>query len=90
MRIREHRGSLSESMETIEEIDRATIDDVIAWARRKYEDMPVVFTNPFLIEVKRYGYDNRINWDTHIIIAKGRGVLGFTDGPVTTEGGGIK
>ena len=86
MKIREHRGLLSESMETTEEIDRATIDDVIAWVREKYKDTPVVFTNPFLVKVERYGYDNRINEDIHIVTVEGQGVLGFTDGPVRDKG----
>ena len=33
-------------------------------------------------EVKPYIFDERINWDTHIVTLEGYGVLGFTDSPV--------
>lgn len=32
--------------------------------------------------VKPYGFDVRINWDTHIVYATDTGVYGFTDSPV--------
>lgn len=34
------------------------------------------------IVVEPYGYDSRINWNTHIISVKGRGVYGFSNGPI--------
>lgn len=32
-------------------------------------------------QVKPYGYDDRINWDTYLIMFDG-GVVGFTDSPI--------
>jgi hypothetical protein len=34
------------------------------------------------VKVVPYGYDARINWDTHIVVVDGQAV-GFTDGPCT-------
>lgn len=38
------------------------------------------------LEIEYYGYDDRIDWDTHIVTIKGHGVLGFTNGPVPDDG----
>lgn len=80
MKFREHRGGLSESMATtIDVADRAAL---VAYVARQLE--PFHFT-PAEIEaglaVEPYGYDKRIDWDTHIVTLKRYGVLGFTDGP---------
>ncbi|AHC30525.1 hypothetical protein CC53_gp108 [Rhizobium phage vB_RleS_L338C] len=32
--------------------------------------------------VKPYGWDERIGWETHIVLVSGYGVFGFTDGPL--------
>ncbi len=32
--------------------------------------------------VEPYGFDERINWQTHIVTLTGYGVLGYTDSPV--------
>lgn len=34
------------------------------------------------LRVERYGYDERIGWDTHIVTFGGK-VVGYTDGPLT-------
>jgi hypothetical protein len=36
------------------------------------------------VTVKPYCYDNRIGWDTHVVIIEGYGVYGFTDGPLSS------
>lgn len=55
-----HRGSLSDSMETVIEI-------------KSFEQLIVLtigdwLINPIKIEIKPYVYDNRINWDTHLVV----------------------
>lgn len=79
MRIRQHRGSLDDSLATAAEIP-ATEEAV-----RSY------FTKQFMvsilgeIEVKPYGYDGRVGWDTHVVMLDGS-VAGFTDGPLVSKG----
>lgn len=34
------------------------------------------------VKVEYYTLDERIGWDTHIVVIDGYGVWGFTDGPV--------
>jgi len=34
------------------------------------------------LHVHYYAYDDRIEWDTHIVMLDGFGPVGFTDGPV--------
>lgn len=77
MKIREHRGLLADAMSTCKEIEptmKAVIDQVLS-------SLPCfLHIKPEDIHVKPYGYDKRIEWDTHIVIVDGYGVYGFTDG----------
>ena len=34
-----------------------------------------------MIHVSHYGFDDRIDWDEHIIVVECFGVFGFTDAP---------
>lgn len=71
-----HRGALDESMETCVELGgMAQLCRHIrrAWGFRAFKDSDV--------EVKPYGYDKRIDWDTHVVTISGN-AIGFTDGPV--------
>lgn len=77
MKYRQHRGGLSESLETTREI--AATKEAIALEASL--ELGRVVTNRE-IAVEPYGYDHRILWDTHIVTVEGYGVLGFTDGPV--------
>ncbi|MDI9849919.1 hypothetical protein QM467_17900 [Rhodoblastus sp. 17X3] len=46
-----------------------------------------------MVHVSHYGFDDRIDWDDHIIVVDGHGVFGFTDAPcprVKIEAGGGK
>lgn len=70
---REHRGLLSDSMDSVKEV--SSVEDIlniinsdIEW----YSDLRLEF----------YGYDNRIDWNTYIVMAqtkdkKGEVVVGF-------------
>ena len=37
-----------------------------------------------MIHVSHYGFDDRIDWNDHIIVVDGHGVFGFTDEPCPT------
>ena len=79
MKFREHRGALEDSMATLVELpDRKAL---LAHCRKLLAPYQFHFSDPAL-KVYRYRFDARINWDTHIVIIKGYGVMGFTDAPV--------
>lgn len=76
MKYRPHRGMLAESMaETREFPSRAALVEHI---RQELADFSVPVLDEHL-HIKPYGYDERIDWDTHIVTLDGYGVLGFTD-----------
>lgn len=77
MKYREHRGGLSESMETVREI--ASTREAIALEAGL---MLGRLVTPDEVRVSPYGYDARIMWDTHIVEIDGFGPIGFTDGPL--------
>ena len=84
MKFRLHRGGLDESMATCVEIDRskAALAAVIA------RDMAVAFEGPRTVtaedvSLEYYGFDERINWKTWVVLVRGFGVVGFTDSQVT-------
>jgi len=77
VRVRQHLGTLIESLKTTKEVSPT-------------KNSLAVLINSSLgfeisskqIEVKPYGYDERTEWDTYIIVIKGYGVYGFADGPL--------
>ena len=74
---REHRGTLEDSMATVvtinnrEELVRHIADKLTAFG---------VDVQPENIQVSPYAKDERIDWDTYIVVLKGYGVVGFTNG----------
>jgi len=76
---RDHKGSLTESMGTVQEFD--TKNDLIYYLRGSLKKFGVEFSNES-VQIKPYIYDERINWNTHIVIIGGYGITGYTDGPV--------
>lgn len=79
MKVREHRGGLAESMETVREVkDRAELLGIIQESLRPFGR----FVKPEQLRVEPYGYDGRIGWDTHLISIDGYGVWGMADGPL--------
>ena len=82
MKIREHRGFLVESMETVQEIE-ATKRALFEFIKESFINWPTMLSiKETDIHVEPYGYDDRINWDTYIVTIDGYGVFGFTDGDV--------
>lgn len=84
MQIREHRRELAESMATVAEIapTKEAIAAHVAAAWKGWQDSDVT---PEKVSVEKYGegVDSRNGWDTHIVLIKGSGPFGFTDGPLT-------
>jgi hypothetical protein len=81
VKFREHRGGLSESMKTVVEVaDHAALLEHI---RRKFAEHWPTFppVTAETVHIKPYCYDERIEWNSHIVTLDGYGVLGFTDGP---------
>ena len=73
MLFRKHRGSLDDAMITC--IPVKTKKDIADYCSDK-----LITFDPELIKVKYYCYDDRIQWDTYIVIYPDYGPLGFTNG----------
>ena len=80
MKLREHRGGLSESMATVIEI--APTHEALVDAVRKAMPPGLWGDSSTRVVVSPYGFDARIGWDTHIVTIQGYGCFGFTDGPL--------
>jgi len=79
MKIRIHTGGLAESMATVAEIE-PTAEAIAQYLRDQWGDLGYG-VHPKNIEVKPYGFDERIKWGTHIVLLDGYGAA-FTDGPI--------
>jgi hypothetical protein len=79
MKLREHRGLLADSMETVIEIEQ-THDALTSSIRDSILDFWNIEKEKII--VKPYGYDDRIKWNTYIVIIEGHGVYGFIDRPL--------
>lgn len=76
MKFREHRGSLDDSMATCVEIE-PTYEALKEHLKKILSYWPL--PEPLVLEIKRYGYDNRIQWESYIVKLEGWGVVGFTN-----------
>lgn len=76
MKVRQHRGSLEESLKTVKEIlpTKESLADHINLVM----DLPVKF-GPGSINVVYQGVDSRIGWKSYIITVDGLGVFGYCD-----------
>ena len=71
--------TLDESMETMREIhSRAELTDLL---RLRFDFWQPTDEN---VTIKPYGFDDRIQWDTHLICIDGKAAL-FSDGPLPPE-----
>jgi hypothetical protein len=77
MKFRFHRGTLAESLKTVCEISSKA-------------ELLAILTQEFgfsirdeMVSIELYVYDNRIDWNTHIVTIRNYGVAGFTDGLLT-------
>lgn len=81
MKYRPQRGLLAEAMLEVREFDGSR------------EQLQLLLPNGFtLVSVNPYTYDDRIGWDTHIVIAEWQdgdwvqqGAIGYTDGPLKEQ-----
>jgi len=71
MKYRDHRGSLSDSMETVQEFD--TFEDLKEYLEYKWRQMYYVVEQ---VKIEPYGFDERIDWDTHIVTVQLKDVHG--------------
>lgn len=78
MKIRTHRETLEDAMATEQEIE-PNIESVRAYFT-KGSFWPELYKGD--IKVEPYGFDERINWNTHIVTVDGN-AIGFTDGPLS-------
>lgn len=83
-KFRPHRGSLEEAMTQVQEF--ASRADLIAYIKQELDPYSV---EPHPLErydritrIGPYTKDDRIGWDTHVVLVNGYGVFGFTDGPL--------
>jgi len=82
MKVREHRGSLDDSMATVREVkDRAELLGIIQEQLKPFE----VSVTHEQIHVEPYCRDERTGWDTWLITIDGYGVWGMADGPIGHE-----
>ena len=75
MLVRQHRQLLSDSMETVKEIEN-TPTSLIEHINGVFKEWGKVFTVKD-VKVEFYAKDERIDWDCYIIILKDYGVFGF-------------
>jgi hypothetical protein len=78
-KFREHRGSLEDSMKTVRPC--YSFEELYAYCRVLLWPWYIEFTKEQL-HIKPYGYDERIDWDTHIVTLDGYGVVGWTNGDI--------
>ena len=80
MKLRQHRGGLSDSMATVIEIapNRACLAAAINGELAEFG----ISVQESAVHVDAYRRDDRIGWDTHIVTVDGYGMYGFTDGPL--------
>jgi hypothetical protein len=80
MKIRIHKGSLSDSMNTAAEIE-PTREAVVQYLRDQWGGLGYG-VYPEDITVEPYCYDQRIGWNIFIVLLNGKAAA-FTDGPLT-------
>jgi hypothetical protein len=68
--------TLDESMFSLVEV--SSFKGILEYLADNYPFLEATVDNT---TIKPYGYDNRINWNTHIVCVSGAAVL-FTDGSV--------
>lgn len=83
MKFREHRGSLSDAMETVVEV--SNISDIAAIINKSWDYFGKKVEQ---IKIEFYCYDERIDWETYIVTYRLSGeeqfyVAGFTNGNFT-------
>lgn len=73
MKYRDHRGSLADSMETVQEV--STIEEIKSHLNKFYNQFGKSVEE---IKFKHVGMDYRINWNTHYVLQRLDGETDFT------------
>lgn len=76
MRVRQHRGSLVESLKTVKQIP--STKEALADHINSVMNYPVNI-GPGSIFLIPQGFDDRIAWNTYLISIEGLGVFGYCD-----------
>ena len=77
MLIREHRGSLKESMDTLRIV--YSVEELLNMLRHVTGDDNIVEHD---LNFKHQGYDERIHWDVYLLTIDSYGVFGMTDSTI--------
>jgi len=77
IKYRDHRGSLAESMATVQEFEKR--EGLIKYLKYDMKGFSVPFKAEDL-KIEKYMFDERIGWDTFIVTIENFGVVGFTNG----------
>ena len=83
MRMREHRLTMKDSLSTAMEVDNR--EHLVRLIFDRFGKRGITISDE-MIHVSHYGFDDRIDWDDHIIVVDGQGVFGFTDAPCPGSG----
>lgn len=78
MRIRLHRATIEESLATTQVIDH-TEEALMAFINAELSSYGVTVKRE-QVSITPYGYDDRNDWNTHLVHIDGYGVFGMTDG----------
>jgi hypothetical protein len=78
MKFRFHRGSLEDSLATVVEV--GSMAELRAVIEKEWGLICPTGDEP--LSVEPYGYDARIDWDTHLVLWKYQPV-GFLNGPLS-------
>jgi hypothetical protein len=84
MRLRENRATIQDSLATTLEVEDR--DQLVRHIFNTLGKKGVVVTDE-MVHVTHYGFDERIDWDEHIIVVDRFGVFGFTDAPCPPNAG---
>jgi len=73
MKYRDHRGSLADSMETVQEV--SSIEEIKQHLNKFYNQFGKSVVE---IKFKHVGIDDRIDWDTYYVLQRIEGESQFT------------
>jgi hypothetical protein len=73
MKYRDHRGSLSDSMETVQEV--SSIDEIKRHLNKSYTPFRLSVAE---IKFEHEGIDHRTGWDTYYVLQRLEGEKHFT------------
>lgn len=78
---RPHKGSLAQAMKEVKSV--SSKQELVTLIKRELSQYKHdLLINEQTIHIEHYSYDERIDWNTHIVTLKDYGVLGFTNAPL--------